>query len=197
MGRSSGDWTNLQGTLNVLEPTHRTLTKKTSMLSNWHRTWNPATDNRIPWFDKNYPEISGQRRQMPSKVAEAFHLSLQFHPWKSIPCPGQPSPLNNELWVRELFGPFFSRFVFLFPVLSIVLAICRNFGAGRCQCNGICSSFEFEPLIVHRTCNILVLFEAFGAGSCQVKGICGIVEFELSFSWNLQRFRAQTFHGTG
>ena len=74
----------------------------------------------------------------------------------------------------------------------------QHFGAGRCQRNGICSSFEFEPLIVHRTCNILVLFEAFWSWKLPGQRYLRHCWVRTShFSWNLQRFGAQTVHGTG
>ena len=33
----------------------------------------------------------------------------------------------------------------------------QHFGVGSCNITGICSNFEFEPLIFHGICNILVL----------------------------------------
>ena len=84
--------------------------KKLAMLSNWHRTWNPATDNRIPWFDKNYPEISGQRRQMPIKSSRGLpFISTIFTHENPFPAQVNPVPLSNELWVRNCLGRFFPR----------------------------------------------------------------------------------------
>lgn len=43
----------------------------------------------------------------------------------------------------------------------------EHFGAGRCDFNGIWSVYEFEPLIFHGMCNILVLFAAVWKLPCQ------------------------------
>ena len=107
-GEISGDWTNLQGNSQCVGAnTQNTDEKKLAMLSNWHRTWNPATDNRIPWFDKNYPEISGQRRQMPIKSSRGLPFISTISPMKIHSLPR--STQSSEQWTLgpELFGPFF------------------------------------------------------------------------------------------
>ena len=68
----------------------------------------------------------------------------------------------------------------------------RHFGAGRCHLKGICSIFEFEHLMFHGICNILVLRAKL---PCQ-RYLQHFWVRTPHFPWNLQHVAARTVHGT-
>ena len=67
-------------------------------------------------------------------------------------------------WVQNCL--WFLR-IFVFPFLTIFLAILQHFGAGRCYFIGICNIFEFEPLIFYGIRSISVLELSMEHGSLQ------------------------------